>query len=405
MPETCPRCGERMTDTPGFTPWCPACEFNLLPGNRFGTAKARQRQVDELMSASSEEESTRDRRRRRSVLLIAGAVHGVPLALALGGLVLVAAFRSADAMAGAFICLGLAIWLRPRFAKGNPDAVALHLEQLPELQRLLSSICEGLETRVPQRVELAPTFETTLTRLGLRQRRVLTIGAPMWLTLRRDERIATITIELARDATGDSRRNLFIRSAVDTLDRFLHLVDPTIGGGRRRLRDLAVVAVLMPYRLLFGWFVKRGADRLFTATQRQRRAAEHRADLTAAALAGSRATKSALGSALLGPGVMFTMNRARLRREGLFEALEAYLDGMPDLERKRLVGQSAALGTVDFAWRPSTASRIAVLESAGHQLPELSSLSHPPLLDKELEPLIIAIEPSVKRLLSRMAWS
>jgi hypothetical protein len=72
--------------------------------------------------------------------------------------------------------------------------------------------------------------------VGLRRRRVVHIGIPLWFTLEPQPRVAVLGHEVGHFVNGDLRRSLLVGSSIDTLIELVQAltperyVDATYGG-------------------------------------------------------------------------------------------------------------------------------------------------------------------------------
>ncbi|WP_030268227.1 M48 family metallopeptidase [Streptomyces sp. NRRL B-24484] len=402
----CPACSSPVADDPRFTTWCPSCEWNLDPSPAPGPA------------ASDREQRRADRRRRRDEAArrtvrtrvervyaavaadrsavrdpawlganaLAGAVHLTTLCLAACALgLLVAAPTWPLRVLGLFVA-ALVHSLRPRLGRLPRNTVRLYRGDAPELFALTDRVAEALGGRPVDVVLVTAEFNAGFGRIGLRRRNVLRLGLPLWAVLAPGRRLALLGHELGHQVNGDSRRGLWLRSALAALDEWEELTRPAL------------------YRQSFGTFVELAASAalqlllrpvnlaarallglLERLTLRTGQAAEYRADRLAADLAGTEAGLGLLRTLMLRATVDTTLLRMRAERgrrarrtgtgtgthtgaaavpaTGPWEELAAQLTDVPALERERRLRLSAReFGTVDRS-HPPTHLRLAMLEA------------------------------------------
>ena len=145
-------------------------------------------------------------------VLLALLVDLSTLLVLVGGLWLawLVPFRIAGVLIG-LVVLGLAWELRPRLGRLPKPTEATPVGPAPALQGILDEIATALGTRAPDRVLVSPWFNASVIEVGLRRRRVLVIGAPLWVCLDRAERVGVLAHELAHFVSGDTRRGVIVR--------------------------------------------------------------------------------------------------------------------------------------------------------------------------------------------------
>ncbi|WP_326563288.1 M48 family metalloprotease [Micromonospora sp. NBC_01796] len=298
----CARCATATVTVNGATPWCPACEWNLdlfeparrTPelGWRWADRRIHRiayrltgRQFAELVGRSLDRpriSAARIVTVTASVLLLVGIV-----ALAVLGVWLVTYSFPAPAIVPGVAALGLAVALRPRFGRPDPHADILTPEQAPALHRLIEQVAAAVGAPAPHIVQVEDTFNAYATSVGLRHRRVLCLGLPLWGVLRPQERVALLGHELGHFVNGDVRRSLLTQPAFTTLASAADLVRPHHGSTDGvspfvmmavRVVQAMAVRVLLAAHVLLVWVGLRDTQR-----------AEYLADELAATAAGSTA--------------------------------------------------------------------------------------------------------------------
>ncbi|MGW0436393.1 M48 family metallopeptidase [Micromonospora sp. NPDC003197] len=245
---TCARCSSATVSIRGAIPWCPRCEWNLDrydPNHRapeFGwrwvdrrthqlAYRLTRRQFTELAEQSLDRPRLNLARITTvtvSLLLVAGVV-----ALAVGGGWLVTYRFPSLATVFGVAALGLAIALRPRLGKLDPLLDVLPRDQAPALHQLIDEVATAVGAPRPDVVAVDNTFNAYATSVGLRRRRVLCLGLPLWGSLGPQERVALLGHELGHFVNGDIRRGLLTQPAFTMLGSAADLVRPidTVGGG------------------------------------------------------------------------------------------------------------------------------------------------------------------------------
>ncbi|MEU7028142.1 M48 family metallopeptidase [Streptomyces sp. NPDC046275] len=398
----CPDCGERVPVDPRFVTWCAACGWNVDPEGaaeeepepdrverlRRGLAHRYGEQLfaDLADPGAGGPGAPVTRRTGGAALLgtlLALAVHGLTAALAAAGLwLLVAGWgEGLQAVLGAFL-LALAVLLRPRFGRLPKDPGELpRLERAdaPELFALVDEIAASVGTRGVDLVLLDTSVNASVSTYGIRRRRLLTLGLPLWSTLEPRERIALLGHELGHYAHGDTRHGLLVHSALCSLDTWRYVLARSEDGGT--LSDLLInVLTALPRWAVHGLIVL-----LDGATLRAAQRGEYLADGAAARVAGRDAATGLLERLLVSGSIEAALHReivgartragARARREaqadGLWERVAVAARSVPRHEYERLRRVAELRGHCVDDTHPPTHLRLRHLARAEPRPPVL----------------------------------
>ena len=267
-----------------------------------------------------------------TAVLLAVAVHAVTVLLILGAVAVVALVR--PWWWGALLGLPLAAlaWLvlprPPRMPEGVRPA------QSRTLEALVARIAAAVGTVPPHAVVVSCETNAGYTVVGLRRRRVLVIGLPLWVALGPEARVAVLAHELGHAVNGDARRGLLVGSALDSLGEWAALCryDVAWTGVRVPMQDSDMVSAANAAESLAGallrvlGLVPRGLHlALLGATMRSSQRAEYRADRISWRVAGREAALAGLECVLLSPVVDTAIRRSVMarRRDVLGEVREA----------------------------------------------------------------------------------
>lgn len=156
-------------------------------------------------------------------------VVSVPYLLAATGVWLLwVGFPHILVMVVAALLLWLAYFLRPH-RLSLPEG-ALERRDLPELFGVLDAISERLNAPDISHVLIDDGFNATVE--STRNARLLTLGAPLWLALSSEERVALLAHEMAHLVNNDARRKGALGQALDQLERWSYLLAPELGQNR-----------------------------------------------------------------------------------------------------------------------------------------------------------------------------
>jgi Zn-dependent protease with chaperone function len=370
----CPVCGHAIASVDGYPEWCDACDWNIVAPFSSGAATWVDRRLA-LLVGRLDERSARaiavsdDARARKptpslvAAYAIALVTHLLTLALVAGGvLLLVRHFPNPFAIGAGIIGAGLGVAMRPRLGRVPTDGVVAR-ERAPELYALVDDVAAVLGTRPPQIIVVDGAFNASWATVGLRRRRVLTLGLPLLVGLEPQERVALIAHELGHGRNGDSSRSLVVGSAVQALTQIVRTLEPDPFSGQS-LIDLMVRTVTWVVAKPFQFVLWLETALFLRNSQR----AEYLADRRAAEVAGTAATVGLHEKLLLVPLAEGVVRRAvalldyRRQTAGLLDEVRSRIIDAPERERERR-RRVAKLEDVRLeVTHPPTARRIRLLE-------------------------------------------
>jgi len=412
----CPQCEGPLARNSDWPVWCPACDWNLTasvaaqtPPGRFARA-ARElglrlgtRLFTELARQPIAAHPHRDVRGSASLIL----AHGLAALVHLSSLLLiaVAALLWLRPWTNLFVliaalALPLLAWsVRPRVAP--PPEELLRREDFPTLHTLADRTAQAMGAQPADGLAVSTELNASFRRAGWRGRRYVTLGLPLLLLMRPDERAAIVAHELAHGVNGDPLRGHFLYSAVDTVFTWSTVIRPAAIGASGREQPfgpfISLLAIPIDLAMLaasqaFGLFGKGMLLLVYRESQR----AEYLADRLAASVTGPGAMRSALRTLSLSEPAEEMLHRAALNG-GLTQLgalLREFRRDLPELELERLNRLSRREDWRVDATHPPTALRIDMLA----RFPEHGS---PPLLNDGEETLLEAelarLTPNVQR--------
>ncbi|MFE0256192.1 M48 family metallopeptidase [Streptomyces sp. NPDC059010] len=377
--QPCPQCGAEIRSDRRFTTWCAACDWNVDParpqehhGRLERTQRALARRHGEKLLAEVTAGGTLQARRDAPAVLaqaIALAVHGVTLVLAAAGVWFVVRGWGGVRMVPGLFLLLLAWALRPRTNRLPDDAPVLRRAAAPELFALLDEVARVAGTRNVDAIVVGAELNAGVTTYGVRGRRLLTLGLPLWEILTPQQRIALLGHELGHYGNGDTRHGLVVGTAFRSLTTwryyFAPIADPTL------IQMVVNLAYFVP-RLLVQSVLLLLDQLTLRATQR----AEYLADRVAARAASTEATVGLMDRLLVGDSAATTLRREAAqaglggprragrdedRTDGLWERLAAHMASIPEYEYERQRRAGALRGHSVDATHPPTHLRRACL--------------------------------------------
>ena len=380
----CEKCGTRLPVHEGFVTWCDSCGWNLtapavteLPTGRLGRlyeavgARLGDRLAERLASAPSLE--PRLTPAKLASYVIACGVYTVSLLFIAAGVAFAALLLpNLFALAvGAFL-VGIGLMLRPRFGK-VPDEDHVSRDDARALHTLVAETAAALGVPTVDVLIVDHEFNASWAVLGLRRRRVLTVGLPLLAALEPQERVALVAHELAHGRNGDARRGAFVGSAVRALGDIYWIIGPEDLSDREPW-ELGIFDRIVN---VFLWVVSRPAYGLLLLELhlllRDSQRAEYLADALAAEIAGTEATIALSEKLLLDSTFRAAVQKAAQRGvdADLFANLSAAVSAVPDREKERRRRVARLEGARLSETHPPTAKRIELLERRSRRDPQV----------------------------------
>jgi Zn-dependent protease with chaperone function len=240
--------------------------------------------------------------------LLATLVHGLTILFGAAGVLLIVKHTYVVNVIAGFVLLLLAWAVHPRFGKRPKSLVAR--SQAPHLYALADAVAGQLKARRVEAIRIGPQFQASISSVGWRRRRYLSLGLPLLVVLEPQERVAVVAHELAHEVNGDPLRGVFIGSAAQTLVEWYKLLRPSqlprqragrysrTGGytGARRFAGFSMVGEMVAHGLMgaVAAVVLSIHRLLLHLIWRDSQRAEYLADELSARVAGSAAAVSAL---------------------------------------------------------------------------------------------------------------
>jgi heat shock protein HtpX len=379
-----------LTDVP--TSWLHRAEQRLADG------LARRQLASVTARTSAGSRPRRSRATAQLVVLAAVApVHLTLLASAVGGALLVVNGPTWPLKSLGVILAFVAFATSPRPAKLPRHSVALGPDDAPYLFALLGDVASATGARVPDQVLVTREYNAFAMRAGWRRRRVIAIGAPLWVAAPPQARVALLGHELGHFAHGDLTDLWWVWAAQRSLQHWAEIVR----GPRQVLyarNSFAVRYALVPFQLVvsaYQWLIN-------TLNGPAQQRAEYLADVGAARAAGSAGAARMLEVLLVEPTVSTAMTRAAVSpgRPDMWEVVTTSVGAFDDdAFRRNRAGALSTTARIDDS-HPATLLRLQLIET----LPPMSAAvvldaSRRAAVDAELaRPLAIAAAHAGERI-------
>lgn len=196
------------------------------------------------------------------------------------------------------ICYGAllifcAVVVRPRVNK-MPDEDIVPKDKFPTLYQFTDQIAADLDAPPIDLIIINEIHNASFGRAGYRNRRILTLGYPLWMQLDARERIALTAHELAHNVNGDFTRNWVVGGAINSLAQWYNVLYPEHLFRSRFGRGGIWGAPIKLVMLIFANIALLWALGLLHLLLHESRRAEYLADYLGAQVAGSEAAISLL---------------------------------------------------------------------------------------------------------------
>lgn len=396
----CPNCGWTGEFDNRFTQWCEGCGFNAetapekpekrWTARRNARARARAEQLCEQLTAAQDLRPTSAA--GIAVTLVSTLVHLVTVAIVVGSILAIQTWSVKYWWGWALGGFGIlvAIVVRPQLWKvmRKPRGIDLDEESVtrakaPALFGLLERCAAQLQAPVPDYVLLNGRFNAGTRDLGLRRKKLLILGVPLWMVLTGPERVALLGHELGHHVNRDVTHGIWATTARRSLGEWVKLFNPQETRrerfARRRLGRSGAIqslaSLLMPLALVvaFGpaFLLALGCYLALTRLDlRCGQRAEHLADELGARLGSSAAAISLTERLAVNESVAFFLRRLKSARstQDPWPALRSYIESIPDHEKRRRVLLDERRGTRIDSTHPANYLRRRLL-AARPQLP------------------------------------
>ncbi|MFG2292112.1 M48 family metallopeptidase [Streptomyces sp. NPDC048603] len=159
--------------------------------------------------------------------VVAGAVHLLTAGLLLSGvLLIVLGFTTVVRPLLGLPLVIMALVLRPRLRRLDPDLPTLRRADAPALFELLDRIADAVGVRRPDTVQLTAECAAAVFTHGFLRRRCLALGVPLWATHSPRQRVAVLARAMADLDPGNVRRGAFVGMALRSLTAGADLMRP-----------------------------------------------------------------------------------------------------------------------------------------------------------------------------------
>jgi Zn-dependent protease with chaperone function len=394
----CPNCGWTGEFDARFVQWCEGCGFNAdsAPDKPEKPRVARRRerartraeqQCEQLITAEDLRPTSAT---GIAVTIAATLVHLATVMLVIGSILAIKTWSGKYWWGwplGIFgILLALAVRPQPLRVLRKPrglDESCLTRDKAPALFGLLDRCAAQLKAPVPDYVFVDAQFNASTRDIGLRRKKLLTLGVPLWSVLTGPERVALLGHEIGHQVNRDVTHGLWAMMARRSLAEWVKMFNPRESGFERFARrqrersgliqTLASLLTPLFVFLVCGPIFLVALGCYFWLTRLDLRCgqrAEHLADELGARLGSSAAAISLAERLALAESVDYFLRRLKSERfkGDPWPRLREYVDSIPEHEKRRRMRLDEQRGTRIDSTHPANYLRRRML-AARPQLP------------------------------------
>ena len=401
----CPTCGATIEFDRRFSPWCTACDWNLITADERPPATSaidrRRLAIGRRLAARPLAPTGADRPTPWSVPSIVLWLSAVAVFVAWALLVIVGirlivdGFGIVAVLIGLFL-LGVAFVGRPRLGDAPEDV--LDRDAAPTLHAVVDRVASDLGAPTIHVIEIDGDWNAATYRFGLRRRTALRIGLPLWHALDAEQRVALLGHELGHGVNGDTSRAAIQSAALQTLFEWAVITEPdglTSDDGLAGLASIPANLVLLTVsRSLLA--LLQGLLLLHLGPSRQ---AELYADRLAARVGGVVAARTMLERLALESAYRRSVSGVAVRGarpETFFDELERQLEATPATEIERLRRRELVDPMSGDSTHPPLAIRLVSLEALDASPPRLVvDAAEMQAIDAELATVEVKVAKSV----------
>lgn len=399
----CPKCGSEIEITEGYVQWCEHCLWNLKPdANKISKdnvvnsiyKKLGKRLGKELFQSMVKSNSLKPGMTLSKLFayLISCAVFSISIINIVLIIYLLTNFSINVIIV--VLCLflsGMAIAAFPRIGK-VPQNI-LSRTEFPALYKLADSITKASGSEEIYGIVIDGKFNASYTEVGLKRRKIIYIGLPLYYILDDEEKVALLSHEIAHGINGDITKGLVMGTALKTLISWYKIFAPGGNSHNSAITMITNVIMLVLSKIIL-MFIMMLVYLVYNDSQR----AEYLADYIGASISGTNAMKSLLIKLRLGNTFSSALQRAALSngKISFFHELLTKTNMVPKKEIDRINMIEKMEGSSLDATHPPTADRISFMEQQGNFNPKfVLSEADSLLIEKEIEQIKDIIETQI----------
>lgn len=392
----CPNCHKVVKTYEDYPSWCSSCEWGLVFENKV-LPKNKLEEILEKISykyGNSLFESIKNQdlnisvnsktKSGRLAFFISYLVISFNIFILLTGIYLLIFIPYYFIKFLGLLCIGLFYISKPKLLKIDKSKF-VSKKDFSELYKAVNLVCKKFNTSEVEGIIIDEEFNASITEYGLKKKKVLFIGLPLWSVLNDEEKLDLIGHEIAHCVNGDPSRNKIISTGINTLIKFGNSIHPEsllgnyfipyYGGFRSFTLELSKYAILPINILLVGisnllWNLSYILNNLVWIDSQK---AEYLADILASSICGNKASISGMKKCSYSDIFYFELQNLVLKGKktmnnvDIFEEVNNKIKTLPDHEIDRLNRLLTKEEHKIDIKHPPTYSRILLLEEKGYK--------------------------------------
>jgi Zn-dependent protease with chaperone function len=393
----CPNCSSSIEVTEGYVKWCEHCLWNLKPyeetnkGNivdriykNIGRRVGKELFQTMLKSSSMKPRITVA---KLLALIISYAVYSISIIsiVLMAYLIINFGINVVSGLLSLFL-MGITIVSFPRFNKVPKGIISR--SEFPALYKLLDSITKASNSKDVYGIVINDEFNASYTEIGLKRRKIVTIGLPLFYILSNEEKVALLSHEIAHGINGDIRRGLITGTALNTLIEWYEIISPDSNVDDAWGYIPVVSTITKLIMLAFSKIILLVITTLIYLVHNDSQRAEYLADYIGASISGTNEMKALLDKMHLGIYSRIALQKTVLSsgKTNFFHEILEQVNMIPkkEFERIKLVERMEE-SKLDVT-HPPTAYRISLMEQQKSFSPKITlSESDSFQIEKEMD--------------------
>lgn len=372
MEMVCPKCGNKIPVNEGYVNWCDKCGWNLKPeieiwprniieriniklGNIYG-----KKLFDEMIN--EQEVKVKVTPAIIIAYILSILVHSLTLLFFVLAIIVIQSKGLLIFKLIFFvIALLLVYYLLPKPQKKPKNIIPK--EKIPEIYKLIDELSEAMGGIKIDGIIISDEFNAWYTEMGIKKKRYICIGLPLFYMLDNNEKIAVLAHELAHGINRDISKMLVVYSAIYSLVGWYNIMNPDriLDQRIRRVNPMVIpinLVKLLIAKMIYGvlWIFER---LLYNQFQR----AEYLADYVGSCTCGTEAQLGLLNKCHMRNTFNNLVQKYAINnyKTNLFMDLQKVVQNIPEREIERLKRIERMNGTRIDADHPLTVYRMDFL--------------------------------------------
>jgi len=231
----CPNCNKTIPVHDGFVSWCHKCHWNINPSNTTKPETAFEKlyyKLSRKYTTSLFEQMKASKELKPNftlsmwvTYLISFFIHGITLITSILSIALIILGRHYIPV----VIIGIFLLLISYFLIPKPNRFDKKLsckKECSELFSLINDIANSLNAPQIDDLVITEDFNAFYYQYGIRQKRVMGIGLPLFNILTSEEKVALISHELSHGINKDIQRDYVVNTALNALEHWYYFVIP-----------------------------------------------------------------------------------------------------------------------------------------------------------------------------------